>query len=161
MAAVVAVVFVTRSGDPKTVDRPADTALRLDAETGNLIPTATGTLGIIRAVHLRIAVGEGGVWVYDHVGARILHLDPRTGAVEKSVKVPSGAFGGIPNVAVGAQAVWVTSAIALDGVERGALVRIDPATTRLLPTLRFPGAGQATGVAVVPGSVWGRSRTGA
>lgn len=36
--AVVAVVafFVSRSGDPRTVDRPVDTVLRIDAETGNL-----------------------------------------------------------------------------------------------------------------------------
>lgn len=39
-------------------------------------------------------------------------------------------------------------------------MRIDPATDKLLPTLEFPGTGFATGVDVVPGSVWVSFGTG-
>lgn len=158
MAAAVVAVFVARSGDPETRDRPVDTVLRIDAETGNLIPTTTGALGIrsFRVAHPRIAVGEGGVWVYDFLGGRIFHLNPRTGAVENTVRLPgSFAVGVTPDLAVGAQAVWATSAFLLGDQNRGAIVRINPATDELLPTLRFPEAEPATGVAVVPGSVWG------
>jgi outer membrane protein assembly factor BamB len=164
MVAAGVAVLVTRSGDPATVDRPVDTVLRIDAETGNLIPTETGALGISSfiAAHPRIAIGEGGIWVYDFVGARIFHLDLDTGTVEETVQIPGSSEPGVtPEVVVGAQAVWATSSLRGEGVPTGgALVRINPATDELLPTLKFPVAGYATGVAVAPGSVWGTFASG-
>lgn len=86
----------------------------------------------------RVVVGAGGVWVGD--GGRVSHLDP---AIERIARVPGAAT----PIAVGAGALW---ARAHD--RANALLRIDPATNRVVATIDLgvePGA-----IAVTDMDVW-------
>ena len=89
-----------------------------------------------------VAAGEGGVWVTDELGDRVVRVDPATNRVVGAIPVGRGAIG----VAVGAGSVWVANAT------DHSLTRIDPATNRVTATIRVPASPQT--VAIGEGSVW-------
>jgi YVTN family beta-propeller protein len=90
-----------------------------------------------------VAVGEGAAWVTgDMVDRRIWRLDPRTGRIEATIKLPVA----MRTIAAGEGALWVTAPI--DDL----VLRIDPATNRI--TDRIPVGAGASGVAVGDGAVW-------
>jgi ABC-type branched-subunit amino acid transport system substrate-binding protein/predicted Ser/Thr protein kinase len=76
-----------------------------------------------------IAAGAGAVWLRGD--ARLRRMDPRTGEILSSTKLPSGDYPGdvpaqnwgYPQIAIGAGAVWVTN-------EDRSVSRIDPTTGR-------------------------------
>jgi YVTN family beta-propeller protein len=75
-------------------------------------------------------------------------LDPQTG--EKVAAIPlEGFFANIPEVAVGAGSVWVSSA---DGFA-DAVLKVDPETERVVDRIPVP-ADSATSLAFGHGSVW-------
>jgi DNA-binding beta-propeller fold protein YncE len=89
-----------------------------------------------------VAAGEGGVWVTDELGDRVVRIDPATNRAVASIPVGRGAMG----VAVGGGSVWVADATG------HSLTRIDPTVNRVTATVRVPASPQA--VAVGEGSVW-------
>ena len=93
-----------------------------------------------------IAVGEGGAWVADNAGARVVHLDPRHGR-RTGRPIPVGS--GPEAIAAGEGGVWVASG-------NDTVTRIDPASGRAGQTpvkVADPG-----GIAAGEGSVWVTSR---
>jgi hypothetical protein len=114
-----------------------------------------------------LAFGEGGVWVggWDRRGGLVTRLDPSTGQVVATVRVPHG--GG--DVAVGSGAVW---AAGVDCVGRHpddpdvcltepGVSRIDPGSGRVAATVTIPlpagtprDTAHVSAVAVGEGAVW-------
>jgi streptogramin lyase len=93
-----------------------------------------------------IAVGEGGAWVVDNTGGRVVHLDPRRGR-PTGRPIPVGS--GPESIAAGEGAVWVASG-------NDTVTRIDPATGR---ASRAPvKVADPAGIAAGEGSVWVTSR---
>jgi streptogramin lyase len=93
-----------------------------------------------------VATGEGGVWVVDNAGSRVIELDPASGRpLDRAIPVGAGPQA----IAVGEGYVWVASG-------DGTVTRVDPKTggTRRAPTrIADPG-----GIAAGAGSVWVTSR---
>jgi hypothetical protein len=179
LAALVVVIAVAVGGrdfggaasptlQPATaVPTPAPTALPPDpAQPNARISVVHGPMGV--------TVGAGSVWVVTAADRRLRRIDPATDSVTTIdlpfVAAPAGATplptalgetafatlaGGmspaghdlLPLVAVGAGTVWVL------GVPSAAvLVGVDPASGRVLGTIRLPAAG--TGVVSGPGGTW-------
>jgi DNA-binding SARP family transcriptional activator/ABC-type branched-subunit amino acid transport system substrate-binding protein/DNA-binding beta-propeller fold protein YncE len=103
-----------------------------------------------------LAIGDGGAWVLDGVGARLLKVSPGYGSVARRITLDRArAQSYLPedrsvldnpwSLGVGLGGVWVT-----DGSSR--LVRIDPATGRLKE--RIDVGQRLNGVAVGEGAVW-------
>jgi DNA-binding SARP family transcriptional activator/ABC-type branched-subunit amino acid transport system substrate-binding protein/DNA-binding beta-propeller fold protein YncE len=103
-----------------------------------------------------LAVGDGGTWVLDGVGARLLKVSPGYGSVAGRITLDRArAQSYLPedrsvldnpwSLAVGLGGVWVT-----DGSSR--LARVDPATGR--PEERIDVGQRLNGVAVGEGAVW-------
>jgi ABC-type branched-subunit amino acid transport system substrate-binding protein/predicted Ser/Thr protein kinase len=91
-----------------------------------------------------IAAGAGAVWLRGD--ARLRRMDPRTGVILSTAKLPSGDYPGdvpaqnwgYPQVAVGAGAVWVTN-------EDRSVSRIDPTTGKRLARIRVDAVTIAAG----------------
>ena len=98
---------------------------------------------------LRVATGEGAVWVVDFFGNRDLHrIDPATNEVTGTVdEIGDGAVAAV----VGGGSVWVTS------VHDGLLTRVDPGTLEI--TARVGVGAMPLGVAYGAGAVWVASRS--
>jgi len=89
-----------------------------------------------------VAVGNGGVWVTDELGDRVVRIDPATSRAAAEIPVGRGALG----ITTGAGSVWVADAV------DHAVTRIDPITNRVTATILVPAGPRA--VAVGEGSVW-------
>src|SRR6266700_1630011 len=125
---------------------------RIDARTGRAV-NLPGTRGGDYPT-----VGEGFAWEscgqgqgpvpgFPCEGRTVLKLDPLTGAVLATIKVPGIPFA----IATGLGSVWVATT--------SGLVKIDPVTARVVSTLPvvplFVGtAGGAVWVGSAPGAVW-------
>jgi DNA-binding SARP family transcriptional activator/ABC-type branched-subunit amino acid transport system substrate-binding protein/DNA-binding beta-propeller fold protein YncE len=103
-----------------------------------------------------LAIGDGGTWVLDGVGARLLKVSPGYGSIARRITLDRArAESYLPedrsvldnpwSLAVGLGGVWVT-----DGSSR--LARVDPATGRLKE--RIDVGQRLNGVAVGEGAVW-------
>jgi YVTN family beta-propeller protein len=104
--------------------------------SGELPRVSVGTVG-------HIAVGDGDVWVTRRLQhGFVWRIDPRTNAVEATIRLPRGTGGG--ELAVGENAVWVNG----NGV-----TRID-ATTHASTLLSGVASGGTGGIAVAEGAVW-------
>jgi YVTN family beta-propeller protein len=108
---------------------------RLDPKTGRAVRRWQVHADWISA----IAVGEGGVWLTDGPGGKVLRID--RGGVRR-IKIAPGAT----SIAVGEGAAWVANS------ERGTVVRIDPETNRI--TRRFEIGEAPRALAVGGGRVW-------
>ena len=117
-----------------------DTISRIDARTGRVVKSfQAGTRPS------DIAAGGGAIWVGDGSGqslgitARILRVDPDSGAITRVVKLPKARGGaweppgppslGFPQIAVGAGAVWARN-------PDGTVSRIDPKTGERETTIK-------------------------
>jgi YVTN family beta-propeller protein len=90
-----------------------------------------------------VAVSAGAVWVLgDALDRRLWRVDPRTGRIVATIKLPFAPFG----IAAGPGGVWVTAQLG-DTVSR-----VDPATDRITRTIQV-GRG-ASSVALGAGAVW-------
>jgi branched-chain amino acid transport system substrate-binding protein len=92
-----------------------------------------------------IAAGAGAVWL--EADGKLSRMDPRTGAILSTTKLPSGGEypgdvpaqnWGYPQVAVGAGAVWVIN-------ENRTVSRIDPATAKRLARIKVDAVTLAAG----------------
>ena len=121
----------------------SQTVSRLDARTGQ--PQATiPVTGHVSADDL--AVGAGAVWVRG--GARLWRLDPATNTMTDRTgdwEVGGGGGGGI---AVVDDLLWLSGTTPSTA---GQVVRVDPATSRVIDRFTIPGDGA---LAVGGGSVW-------
>jgi len=136
------------AGDSIAVD--AEGAWVLNAKNGSGVLTHTST-GFEQTRDYRldydplaVAVGAGAVWVAARspTGDAILKIDPRTGAVLKTVPLPGS---GIQSIAVGEGAVWA--------LQSGAISRIDPASGRVTGRISLP-EWQVSQIAAGDGAVW-------
>jgi serine/threonine-protein kinase len=92
---------------------------------------------------LRVAVGEGGVWVTSETDGTLTRIDPDTREVTGS-PIPLGK--GVSGVAVGAGSVWVSSP------RDGEVLRIDPDSKRVVA--RIAVGGRPGPIAFGGGRVW-------
>jgi streptogramin lyase len=88
-----------------------------------------------------IATGAGGVWLADPFDEQVVRIDPKTRRV--MARIPAGA---VTTLAMTGDAVWALSS-------RG-LVRIDPATDRVVASASDPDLRGARLVAAGAGAVW-------
>jgi ABC-type branched-subunit amino acid transport system substrate-binding protein len=127
--------------------------LRLDPETGEITDTFTsgGQPG-------ELAAGEGALWAGNVGGKDIVNaivsvsrIDPDSGEVTRTVKLPGGGgqgvlpTAGLPRIAVGAGAVWAIN-------PDGSVSRIDPETGRVVARIDFDR--QAWTIAAGDEGVW-------
>ena len=149
--ALAAVFIATRGGPPPErtsnapVGPPLGSVVRLDPATGTLAQTITGISVAHGAGQVSgLAAGEGGVWVGSE--PNVEHIDPVSGDVRGTILVQSFFVQPV----VGFRTVWVVSL--------RELLRINPATDSLLPSIRLvpigtPVPGQSR-LAVGEGAVW-------
>ncbi|MDP9301788.1 MAG: protein kinase [Actinomycetota bacterium] len=151
--AAIAVFLATRGGPtPERTTHappgpPLGSVVRLDPATGKLAQTISGISVTVNSTEslLGLAAGEGGVWVGNN--PNVQHIDPVSGTVSGTIFVQSI----FAQPVVGFRTVWLLST---GGDE---LLRINPATDALLPSVRLtpPGtAGFGHHVAVGEGAVW-------
>ncbi len=150
--AAIVVFAATRGGpasEPAThasAGPPLGSVVQLDPTTGELAQTisaGSSSPGSTRPPGL--AAGEGGVWVVSP--PNLLHVDPVSGTVGETIFVQSSA-----EPVIGFRTVWMLSS----GNE---LLRINPATDALLPSVRLtlPGAAPIFSgghAAIGEGAVW-------
>jgi class 3 adenylate cyclase/streptogramin lyase len=152
VVALVATVLGLGIGPGGRTDRtptgiPPGSVVQVDPETGEVLATVSGLPGTDEEPG-PVAVGEGGVWVYNF--PHLIHVDPLHLSIEEII--PAGFA---TAVTVGFHQVWLASTR-----PRG-ITRINPAdNSRRKPIdLPFPeGASSpsdlATGLAVGEGAVW-------
>jgi DNA-binding beta-propeller fold protein YncE len=92
---------------------------------------------------LRIAAGEGAVWVTSETDGTLTRIDPETREVS-GASIPLGK--GVSGVAVGAGSVWVSSP------RTGEVLRVDPKAGTVLA--RIPVGGRPGPIAFGGGRVW-------
>jgi streptogramin lyase len=97
-------------------------------------------------VAIAVGDGDGGVWVADNSGSRVIELDPMDG---RPVGRPIPVAAGPEAIAVGAGGVWVTSG-------DGTVTRIDPHTRQ--PERAPAKVADPGGIVAGEGSVWITSR---
>jgi ABC-type branched-subunit amino acid transport system substrate-binding protein len=132
-------------------DGEQQTLSRVDPETKKVTMTHT-----VPGVPTDLAAGDGAVWLGTGAGyggnwtTSVSRIDPRTGATTYLAVLPRSARGGsilyqnvgLPQIAVGAGAVWATGG--------GAVARLDPLTGRLAATV----AADASRLAAGDAGVW-------
>ena len=120
-------------GSAWMLNTEADTISRIDPRTGDVVKVFRAG-----ARPSDLAVGAGALWVgsrgtgWPNVTARLSRVDPESGAITRTVRLPAGTGDGTgppstgyPRVAVGAGAVWASN-------PDETVSRIDPATGRLV-----------------------------
>jgi serine/threonine-protein kinase len=146
-------IFLATRGSPApggTTNGPAGpplgSVIRLDPATDELAQTISGITVARGAGRISgLAAGEGGVWVGSQ--PNVEHIDPVSGDIRGTILVQSFFVQPV----VGFRTVWVMS-------QQGQLLRINPSTDALLPSIRLvpngiPFTGQ-TRLAVGEGAVW-------
>ncbi len=128
LAALIAALFLLLGGSDVSVSTPV----------------AVGT------PPLRLAAGEGAVWVTSSADGSLTRIDPRA---RKIVGRPLELGRGISAVAVGRRSVWVSSP------RTGSVIRIDPTTN--LVTGRIRVGGRPGALIVAGGRVWVADQRGA
>jgi ABC-type branched-subunit amino acid transport system substrate-binding protein/DNA-binding beta-propeller fold protein YncE len=106
-----------------------------------------------RGIATDIAAGAGAVWIGNgggpyggNITVSISRMDPRTGRVTHTAKLPNGTAGsysapfnwGFANIAIGAGAVWAKD-------PDNTIARIDPRTGRVVATIPVEAHGIAAG----------------
>jgi DNA-binding beta-propeller fold protein YncE len=115
--------------------------VRVDRASGQIAATFDVRGGIERVESF-----DGAVWVATRASHRVLRLDPRTGAVERSFRV---AAGGVGDLEAGGGYLWAS----LSG--QGRVARIDPRVNRM----RLVGVGRLPwGLAYTAGTLYVANR---
>lgn len=138
-----------------TVDDPDSgfALIRIDPRTNEVVDS----LPLTWAADL--AVGAGDLWVitfeYD-IGARLLRVDPQTNSVLETIRLDCITDGEVPdcfpgNLAADDSAVWIT--LSSDPANSGEVVRIDPATNRIVARIPIDKGGPRD-IVMAGGSVW-------
>jgi virginiamycin B lyase len=103
-----------------------------------------------------LAAGDGALWVANRGDGTLVRVDPATGRVAARVLLPRTTEQRPHQVAVGAGAVWVTSA----GTRRGTanlLWRVDPSSNQVIGTMDLgptSAGGFPNSIAAGNGAVW-------
>jgi streptogramin lyase len=123
--------------------------MELDAGTGRALRTIESTAG--KPFHRPIGVAATGkdLWVLNHgdesVRSTLTRLDPRTGTVLGTTDLPGHHAGG-PLVAAGQ--LWITL------TQEGTVVRVDPATGRIVGKPILVDTGTCLSASVADGDPW-------
>jgi len=134
-----------RSGQVWALDTSGELE-RLDPKSGQptvhvAVPYDVGSL----------AVGAGSLWVTDADSDAVNRYDPTYGTLQRRISLPSQGLGftGAYGVVYTGGSIWVGY-----GKYPFRVVRIDPATNRIVKTFNFPGADGVPLLAAGGGSVW-------
>lgn len=127
------------------------TVLRVDPDRREVVATIQVGESMNMDNPLRLAAGDGAVWVITLFGRHDLHrIDPAGNTVVARV---DDVGDGVVAIAYGEGSVWVTS------VHDGMVQRIDPVT--LASVARIAVGGRPVSIAVGAGAVWvGRQQAG-
>ena len=125
--------------------------VRVDLGTGLMAERVP--IGLAHQGPQRIAYGQGWLWVLDASTNSIMRLNPVTGAILGRTASPVGMVDGL---AIGDGFVWVTTnAVTLASAAGDHLLKLDPATGRVLAVAALPGDGVGASMVVPgPGGVW-------
>ncbi len=130
---------------------PAPVLLHVDG-SGRIV-SRTALPGVTQAP-VYLASGEGSIWAAAWVTGTVFRIDPATGAITGSVRLPSAGQGGeIGWVAAGLGHVWVTMCCDRPGPNER-LVQLDPSTMQPQGETGVPGAGESQRVVVGPQGVF-------
>ncbi len=99
---------------------------------------------------LRVAAGEGAVWVTSAADGTLTRIDPET---QRVIGEPLRLGPGVSAVAVGRKSVWVSSP------REGSVIRVDPASDEVIG--RIPVSGRPGALIVSGGRVWVADEGGA
>jgi virginiamycin B lyase len=129
------VVAVTDIGEPDWLSIAGDSVWAAGVEPGIGrfdLATAKQRTGVdAGGVCLGMDVAFDSLWVGDCAAGTLLRIDPATGTIRVTIKLP-----GVPNeessVAAGEGAVWITAG------SPPALIRIDPKTNKVTTTVDTP-----------------------
>jgi streptogramin lyase len=91
----------------------------VDEETGEL----GARIDAGRNAFAGLAYGEGGLWVGHPDEGVVRRIDPDSGRVVRTIRIPTGVAYGASTVATGGGAVWVLGSTA----DQSNVARIDPA----------------------------------
>ncbi len=130
-----------------TANANGNSLLRVDPRTGSI----TQMVGVEQhsGFPLRwVAVGAGAVWVTD--GLYIYRVDPKT--VNLTGRVPVDCTFSCPAIAVGRDAVWITTNSSHSGSPL--LLRIDPQTLRRTRVIVAPGVAIGADLALAGDALW-------
>jgi glutamine cyclotransferase len=137
----------------------------VDGEPADLLAVDPGSGAVVATLSVGVAhevtSGFGSLWApsgaADPAEASILRVDPSTGEVIATVSTPFLDSAALldpdpPRVAVGVGAVWVAVTDRNGATTRGRIMRIDPASNRVVGEIAIetPAAGLAAGA----GAVW-------
>jgi virginiamycin B lyase len=134
LAATPGAVWVTNAGGG------GDSVVRIDPQTNRLAgrPVRTG------ASPQSLAAGGGSLWVANHDARTVTRIDPASGKVVATIRVPSEPH----RVAYGAGAAWVGN------WHDDSVSRIDPKTNRVVGSPIPIGSHHAGNLVVGAGGVW-------
>jgi virginiamycin B lyase len=125
---------VRADADAVWVQRDRDhSAVRVDPHSNQVVARLPlGSLGSELA-----AVGAGGLWLTHRGQGTVTRVDPATGRILATITVPAASpEPGDMSVAVGARGVWVANDNYVTGRAQDNVFRIDPATNKVVATLR-------------------------
>ena len=128
LIALVAALFLLLGGDDVSVSSPID----------------------VGTPPLRVAAGEGAVWVTSAADGTLTRIDPQT---QRVIGEPLRLGPGISAVAVGRKSVWVSSP------RDSSVIRVDPASDAVIG--RIPVGGRPGALIVSGGRVWVADEGGA
>ena len=128
LIALVAALFLLLGGDDVSVSSPIE----------------------VGTPPLRVAAGEGAVWVTSAADGTLTRIDPQT---QRVIGEPIQLGPGISAVAVGRKSVWVSSP------RDSSVIRVDPASDAVIG--RIPVGGHPGALIVSGGRVWVADEAGA
>lgn len=102
-----------------------------------------------------VGAADNAVWVANHRGGSVTRIDPATNAL-LTIKTGNPGRGGPHQIGFGAGSVWVSAGISVtDTATVSAVVRIDPATNKVVATIPMPSNASACGgFAISREAVW-------
>ncbi len=126
---------------------PSISLLKVDAakmKVVDVIPAGTGT----DSGPVKVVSAAGSIWTNVSGGNVVLRIDPRTDAIQATVRVDSACG----NLVGDDQAIWVAGGAAGDGCVPG-VSRIDPTSNTVSATVKM--AGDTNAIALAPnGALW-------
>ena len=167
MLALTAGAWILFTGDEEPAPRNrtppsyADSVVRLDPATGEVVEVARGLPPESRGIFTAVAAGQAGVWVVNGTAGTISRVDPQAGELDPPIRLGAVVFA--LTVTEGTEgAVWVLDS-PNDRSPPLFLERIDAATTRVVDRVEIDVARGVLAPTVVlaagEGAVWALDTT--